>query len=274
VVKKGRSGRHWLSNGAIVMRLVLPCVWTVSSAVWSEMAWADPITFQDHVSVSADAVFRDDNGHFVKVSKSGEGSTSAGASASVMSPEGYLGSADTTFSIVTGDPLHLSAVGTGSASGTTPPSNTTGFSGGGTALLFGRAFSLRAPHTFDFHAVFLGSEAPGLSQGTQFRILLAPTREPLPGDDDLIFDAECFEDCEVTHPRVDVLFSGTLPPGPYGLDVWYDLGGGAFQAGSRHAVHGEFSLDLDLKPVVPEPASMVLLGSGVLGLLAFRKRRA
>jgi hypothetical protein len=71
-----------------------------------------------------------------------------------------------------------------------------------------------------------------------------------------------------------ILETGLLQPGiEYGLFVeqlQYGL-----LLGRRSAIDSEgvFSFTMDMTPV-PEPASIVLLGSGLIGLLRVRHRRA
>jgi len=262
------NGAFWQLG--VVMRIVLLCVLTVSSAARPGIAAADPITFRDADFVGAYAVFQDNGGHRVDDGEQVESSTSAAASASVMSSDGYVASADSAFSILTSDPRHLSAIGTGKVSATTPSTNKTGGSGGSSFVSIARDFVLDAPHTFDFDAVFAGSDGFSDSNGRGFRAILAQT---FTGDDRFGFNLGCFEECFIVG-TITLNQSGMLPPSSYFLQVLQTVNDGVDQAGSARDMHGEFSFDLDLAPVVPEPASLVLLSSGVLGLLAFRQRRA
>jgi hypothetical protein len=251
-------------------------VWlvTLTLVAWPAIVGADPITLIGVTrSVSAFVGVRDDSGF-----ESGDDQTTANedtvtAAATVSAPQGHFASAVGTLSSSSASDLrHFSGVITGTSVAMVPSSSELPRSHGVADSLagFSVAFQLDTPHEVDLSVHSTGTEL--LQGGLPFPIFS-------------IVDAR-FQVVAIESPVFRTIFSGRgfgefhkkalLPPGGYiaAVDILVDAN--STRPGTTLRAHGESFYTIDLSPPAPtpEPTSIALLGSGLLGLMAGRRRRS
>jgi hypothetical protein len=238
------------------MRNVLLCLLTVSSAAWPSVAGADPIRITLDRREAAANVFVGVGPNFTLVQDRQVSSDDLSASVSA-SREGVSGSAAATLSSrVIGN--QISGAGSVSATATVPLSTdifrSSRTSTNSEVILL---FELGRPHLFDFSGVFDATSGVGSNADLSGPFSL------------VIFQTPPMSSGQVRE-------RGLLPAGVWGLRV-FQMARATVEEGFGGAAseHGQvsFTFDLTAPSVVPEPASVVLLGSGLLGLLGVRRRR-
>jgi hypothetical protein len=250
------------------MRMLPLCLLTIGVAVSPSPAAGDPIQiFLDGRNVSASALIRNNSDQILENGQQLFGAPTA--SAAVVSPEGYLASAFTTLSSSVSDPGHLFGAGTGATSATVPPINEIGLSQAASFSTFGVSFLVDRSHAFDFSGVFTGSDSLAESGNSSRRAWTASLVRHSTAPDFTIFDHRRV----LTSGTEQVRETGLIPFGEYTLFVQGLLVDELQQPGSTHASHEEFAFTFDLI-ATPEPASVVLLGSGLMGVLVIRRRRS
>lgn len=251
------------------MRIALLCL-VVSSAAWPRDATADPITiFLDGRQVIAGTLVRNNAGQDIRDEKVLPGNGSAAAQA--VSPEGYAASAVASLVSSVSDPHHMSGSGAGRVSATVPLTNQAGFSSTTSLPQFNIGFLLGTAHAFDFTAQFTGTNSENTVQVFSSRSWQASLFFIAP--DLHLF--RVFEDARTLSAGTDqIAREGLLQPGRYQLFIEQILGQDIHRPGATIGLEGRFDFTFDLTPsTVPEPASMILLGSGLIGLLGLRHRR-
>lgn len=230
------------------------------------VAFADPVTIvQDHrittalarVHVTTESDFDSDNDLLTSTAIATVGASSSVASANLTS----------SFA----NPLHWFGLGT--ADGFTSMQGEAGTYS--SSVAFGATFDLTSPVEYAFTGVFRAASSssqpppPGSGEAEWEISLTRPVEGgplPLPTS---------FRE-QGTGPAVRS-FSGTLLPDRYILFVVGRVEGNVLPAGVRSGNAG-FNFTFDLTPVdaaaVPEPTSMLLLGTGLAGIFGYRRRSA
>jgi hypothetical protein len=236
------------------MRLMSLWPLTVSLVVWPHAAVADPIRIAlDGRNVAAQVDLLEGNPAKQTNAVDQKFADDNLVAAVTLSRGGFLGSGAATLSS-TVTPAHMSGFGTVTETVTVPPSpedEFVRFSMAAAVSFFELKFQLDTPHLFDVGALFTGTQP--LSQ-----VLLDG-----PGDQRLI-------DFAAVAPA-QVREKGLLLPGVFRLRIQEFVGESLRTIGTS-TQQGEFSFTFDLTPT-PEPASLVCLGTGVLGLLSVRRHR-
>jgi hypothetical protein len=256
------------------MRLTPLWLVIVSVAICPSPLRADPIrVLEDNreVHVFVDLALEEPNGtsqefHGDKAQLRGD-NLSVATSGFISIAEGAAmriaeGSALSTLSSSLTDPHHISGAGTTSVTGSASPfpNDLATFALTGVGIVF----EVDTPHIFDFSGMFTGTTngpPPEIAVSTDVSLFRR-------GSDDSFFRSIVGPESQSMEER------RFLVPGAYEFHlqrVSSAIGSGF--SFTSFAASGEFSFTLDLTPT-PEPASFVLLGSGVMGLLGLRRRRS
>jgi hypothetical protein len=248
------------------MRIVLLCLLALNWVAWPGTAAADPITiFLDGRQAVSVSLVRDNAGQDREdrqvVPLQGIATTQA------ISPQGHSASSVATLFSDVSDPLHMFAAAFVSSTVAVPSINQIGLSETLSLSQFNVFFLLDSPHRFNFSAFFRGTPSLTVGQNQsngRWRASLVA-----------ISAASTFNVFEHANPFPAVGFDrvrerGLLQPSEYQILVEQVRNDEFHEPGSA-ASEGSFAFSFDLTPV-PEPASLLLLGSG-LGAIAARKLR-
>lgn len=243
--------------------MMLLCLLTIGLTAWSGKAVADPVIFLDGRTVLASTTIHDDSGRIFEDRQ--QPLPGDFAEASVSSPEGFSASAVSRLTSSISDPRHLFGTGITDASATVPSTSQSGLTEAASTSFYSVFFLLDAVHSFDFSGTFTGtgsnSNPDTFSSRSWFALLRSVTTSTT------IFD----RGRTLSSGTNQVRRSGLLMPGEYEFTVEQNLLNDLHKPASVTS-HGEFSFLFDLTPT-PEPASLVLLCTGVAGLAGARGRR-
>jgi hypothetical protein len=246
---------------------------TLAMVLASTAASADPITItRDQRSTTVVLNFFPDGGR----SDSARANDTLSVTATAP-PPWNIGARATLFSSFT-DPLHWSGTGTANLSWAPP-----GGDGSFASSQFIVNFDVTSPVSFAFNEqVSLASSGCCASDvvGAFAHTLLRVNTGRIDGEGDPIFDTVfSLNELSASHndsSTVSPTFTGLLSPGEYFLFLdGASLGPSAQGPGSAST---NFAFTLDFAPrdaaPTPEPASLLLLGTGLAAVVGFRFRRA
>lgn len=233
--------KEWLAGSLLV-------------ALSSSVATADPITLiRDQRFVSARALAFRPPGVVAASSREQQvGGDQLTASALAVFGETTASAASQLLSDLSADLHGLSGTGRTSSVSVGPLGDSAA------SAIFDLSFELDARHAYDFEAAF-----EALGAGSWQTHLRQSPGEP---DQSLLFSF-----ISNTGPQLQVRRRGSLDPGRYLLTVRSDAAGNTI-FGGRPSGESTFTFAFDMTPV-PEPGSLLLVGSGALGLLARVRRR-
>jgi hypothetical protein len=247
---------------------------TLSVIAWPAIVGADPIRLiAVNRSVSAVVGVRDDSGFELGDDQTTANEDTVTAAATVSAPQGHFASAVGTLSSSSASDLrHFSGVITGTSVAMVPSSSELPRSNSVANWLAGFlvAFELDTPHEVDLSVHSTGTEF--LQGGLPFPIFS-------------IVDAR-FQVAAIESPEFRTIFSGRgfgefhkkalLAPGRYLAAVDITASANTTRPGTTLRTHGESFFTIDLSPPAqtPEPTSIALLGSGLLGLMVGQRRRS
>jgi hypothetical protein len=129
----------------------------------------------------------------------------------------------------------------------------------GATSMFAVSFQLDTPQLFDVDALFT-STSHASSQ-----VLLEGPGDLRLIDFGAVIDVGAVSSAKLRETRL-------LPPGMFSLRI-QEFVGSTLKTMGTSTHDGEFSFTVDLTPT-PEPASLVLLGSGLWGLFGVKRRRS
>jgi len=239
------------------MRALPLCLVTIGVSAWSIVASADPIrVFQDARIAATDALIVLHN-HPTTVADRDDAADDLAASISLSVGDIFATGAATLSSSVMSH--QASGAGTLSATAAVLPSSDvfrSALTGAISDFILG--FDLDTPHRFSFSSLFTATSG-------------VESDADLEGPAGVVF----FQSPAMSSGEFQA--SGLLPAGRYGLRVFQTVQVTANGLGGAASQHGQYSFTFDLTPasaVTPEPASLILLGSGLLGLAGMRWRRS
>jgi hypothetical protein len=254
------------------MRLVPLSLLTVSVAASPGIVSADPIRIiADHRIATALVRVQPNVGDIIRDSQILDVPSDHLAAEANISRQGYVASAGAELSSTIA-PTRFSGTGAVSARATASPTNQRGEAVGGGDVSFGVTFQLDTAHMFDLNSLFTGSESH--VPGPLFEGGVAWSINVIGINSGTVFGAtpgllNGFVGTEPVHA------TRLLQPDQYFFSVTQSAAEHSTQPNLTRTSAGNFSFTFDLTPAAPtpEPGSIALLGSGLVGLVAIARRK-